>query len=147
MHDLRTPLNELLKKDKTWSWTFERIRHLRLISLSLSLTQYDPKLDIIVASNASSYGIGTCNLHKLPDRTSKAIAHAPRSLLPAEKQYSQIEKEALGIIFAVTLFHRYLHGRQFTLQTNHKPLLSIFGSKKVYRYTPPTDFYVGVLYY
>ena len=63
-------------------------------------------------------------------REKLAVAHASRSLLPPEKQYSQFEKEALGIIFAVTKFHRYLHGRRFILQTDHKPLITIFGSKK-----------------
>ena len=74
--------------------------------------------------------VGSCILHKMPDGTKTPIAHASRTLLPTEKHYSQIEKEALGIIFAVTKCHRYLHGRFFTLQTDHKPLITIFGSKK-----------------
>ena len=58
------------------------------------------------------------------------MAHASRSLLPAEKQYFQIEEEVLGIIFAVKKFHRYLHGRRLVLQTGHKPQITTFGSKK-----------------
>ena len=58
------------------------------------------------------------------------MTHASRSLLPAEKQYSQIEKEALGMVFATTKFPRYLHGRRFILQTDHKPWITIFWSKK-----------------
>ena len=130
LHDLRAPLNELLKKNKKWRWTpecqtvFDQIK--KALTSDLFLTRYDPKLEIIVASDASSYGVGLCIPHKMPDGTKKPIAHASRTLLPAEKHYSQIEKEALGIIFAVTKFHRCLHGRFFT----HKPLITIFGSKK-----------------
>ena len=117
MQNLREPLNELFKKNKPWLWTpecqvsFEKIK--KTLTSDLSLTRYDLSLDIIVASDASSYGIGVCILHKPPDGSRKAVAHESRSLLPAEKQYSQIEKEALGI-----------------LQTDHKPLITIFGSKK-----------------
>ena len=134
MQNLWVTLNELLTKDKPWSWTpecqesFEKIK--KTLTSDLSLTHYDPTLDIIVASDASSYGIGAYILHKLPDGSRKAVAHASRSLLPAKKQYFQIEKEALGIIFAVTKFHRYLHGRRFILKTDHKSLITIFGSKK-----------------
>ena len=134
IQNLWGPLNEILKKDKRWLWTpeyqesFEKIK--KTLTSDLSLTHYDSTLDIIVASDASSYGIGPCILHKLPDSSQKAVAHASSSLLPSEKQYSQIEKEAQGIIFADTKFHRYLHGRRFILQTDHKPLLTIFGSKK-----------------
>ena len=98
--------------------------------MDLSPTHYDPTLDVIVASDASSYGISACILHKLPDGSRKAVAYSSRSLLPAEKQYSQIEKKDPGIIFAVTKFHWYLHGRRFTQQMDHKPLITIFGSKK-----------------
>ena len=80
-----------------------------------TLVHYNPESDIIVASDASSHGIGACILHKMPDgsKKKKPVAHASRSLLPSEKHYSQIVKEALAIIFAVTKFHRYLHERFF----------------------------------
>ena len=138
MQNLREPHNEFFKKDKPWLWTpecqesFEKIKKTpecqesfekikKTLTSDLSLTHYDPTLDIIVASDASSYGIDACILHELPDGSRKTVAQASRSLLPAEKPYSQIEKEALGIIFAVTKFHRYLHGRRFILQTHHYP--------------------------
>ena len=78
----------------------------------LFFTHYNPDLDIIVACHASSYGIGACILHKMPDGCHKPVAHILRTLL-AEKYYSQIEKESWGIIFAVTKFHQYIHSRHF----------------------------------
>ena len=100
------------------------------LTSDLSLIDYDHTLNILITSDSSSHGFGACILHKLPDGSRKTVTPASRSLQPSEKQYSRIEKEALGIIFAVTKFHIYLHGRRFVLQTDHKPLITIFGSKK-----------------
>uniref|UniRef100_A0A914I8I2 RNA-directed DNA polymerase n=1 Tax=Globodera rostochiensis TaxID=31243 RepID=A0A914I8I2_GLORO len=56
--------------------------------------------------------------------------HASCTLSDAQQNYSQIEKKALALVFAVQKLHRMLFGHKFTLLTDHKPLLAIFGSKK-----------------
>ena len=51
-------------------------------------------------------------------------------LSKAEKNYSQIEKEGLAIIFAVKEFHQFIYRRHFTVQTDHKPLLGLLAESK-----------------
>jgi hypothetical protein len=65
--------------------------------------------------------------HLYSDGSERPIAYASRT---GEKNYAQLEKEALALIFWVKRFHKYLYGRRFTLVTDHKPLLAILGSKK-----------------
>ncbi|XP_055543306.1 uncharacterized protein K02A2.6-like [Wyeomyia smithii] len=134
MRNLRQPLDELLKKGTSFSWSdkcqrsFDRFKE--VLQSSLLLTHYNPRLNIVVSADASNVGIGARIAHRFPDGSEKAIYHASRSLTPAESKYSQIEKEALALIFAVTKFHRKVYGRHYVLQTDHKPLLAIFGSKQ-----------------
>lgn len=82
------------------------------------LVHYDPNLKLQLSADASAYGIGGVLSHIMPDGTERPVAFASRTLSEAEKKYSQIEKEALSIVFAVTKFHMYLYGRQFVLLTS-----------------------------
>ena len=95
---------------------------------------YDPELPVSLACNASSYGLGAVIQHTMPDGSERPVAFASRTMNHAEKNYSQLEKEALGILFGLKRFHSYLFGRQFTLYTDHKPLQSLFNENK---YVPP----------
>lgn len=96
---------------------------------------YDPNKEIYVASDASNLGLGAIILQKEKNGQLKAIDQVLMTLLLAGMNYSQIEKEELGLIFAVKKVHKYIHGREFILQTDHCPLPSIFDLKKRNSYT------------
>lgn len=68
------------------------------------MTHYNPSLTIIVAADASNCGIGAVTSHTFPNGAQKAVAHASGTLTPAERNYGQIEKEALALLFAVKIF-------------------------------------------
>ena len=70
----------------------------------------------------------------MDDGSEHPIAYASRTLSSAERNYSNLEREALALVFGVKKFHQYICGRHFSLVTDHKPLGSLFNEKKA---TPP----------
>ncbi len=107
--DLLSPWHQLLKKEVPWNWSKKCEEALivvkRLLSSSPVLVHYDPTLPITLASDANPYGIGAVLSHVMPNGDERPVAFASRTLKPAEKNYAQIEKEALSIVFGVKKFH------------------------------------------
>ncbi|GFT82100.1 uncharacterized protein K02A2.6 [Trichonephila clavipes] len=66
------------------------------------LVHYDPSLPLTLASDASPVGIGCVLSHVYPDGSERPIAFASRTLSGSEKKYSQIDKEALSIVWAMS---------------------------------------------
>ena len=108
------PLNHLLHKDVKWKWSKECQASFELAKKTLTsskvLTHYDPKLPIRLAGDASAYGIGAVISHVSPDGSEHPVAFASRTLTKSERNYAQVEKEALSLIFGVKHFHSYLYG-------------------------------------
>ena len=126
------PLNNLLRKDVPWKWTVEHshaFKESKSLLLDACLIHFDPTLPIIVSADSSKYGLGAVLCHK-KDGEELPVVFASRTLNKAERNYTQTEKEALALVFALKRFHHYLWGHKFTLITDHKPLLGLFNPDK-----------------
>ena len=54
------------------------------------------------------------------------IAYASKTMTATEKRYAHIEKECLAIVYVREKFDQYILGRTATIETDHKPLKTIF---------------------
>jgi transposase InsO family protein len=76
---------------------------------------------VTLSVDASSNGLGAVLLQE-----GKPVAYASRALTSVQQQYAQIEKELLAIVYGCKKFHQYVYGREVEVETDHKPLQSIF---------------------
>ncbi len=123
------PLYDLLKKGSAWHWGSEQQQAFQkskeMLTSSKLLTHFDSSLPLVLACDASAYGIGAVLAHRMEDGSEKPLGYVSRTLTKAEKNYSQLEKEGLSCIFGIRRFHSYLFGHRFQLITDHKPLLGL----------------------
>ena len=133
------PLRGLLVKSNDWTWgplQIESFTQLKSLVTSLPvLVHFDINRATVVSADASSYGIGSVLLQKVDEKL-HPVAYASRALTPTEQRYAQIEKESLALTWACEKFRNYLIGTHFKIQTEHKPLLSLFGNKDLNDLSP-----------
>lgn len=126
---ITAPLRQLLEKKCTFKWStaceHAFITLKQSIASDITLTPFDPNLPVVLTCDASPVGIAGVLNHSI-DGKEKPIAFASRSLTAAEKNYSQLDREALAIVFATNHFFNYLFGKKFKLVTDNRPLTRIF---------------------
>ena len=131
------PLRQLLKKGTAWDWT--DACHSAFTALKRELTSDrclrfpDPRKPYILTTDWSKIAVGAMlsqmqavDPDALDDEHAEqrefAIAFASRAMTPAESHYAATEGECLAAVWAVKKFRPYLHGRRFTLRTDHAAL-------------------------
>ncbi len=126
-------MRELTKKDKQFCWetkhqnAFEQLIHALCNAPVMSYFDKSKKSAVLV--DASPVGLCAILSQHTPDKDDNTIvAYASRGFSAVEQRYSQTEKEALAIVWAVEHFHLYLFGAPFSLITDHKPLEVIYGN-------------------
>ena len=137
--ELTQPLRQLLSKRSAWIWGPDQERAFNNIKTELTkptiLAMYDPSAPTKVSADASSHGLGAVILQQ-QESGWKPIAYASRSMTETEIRYAQIEKEALATTWACEKFSTYILGMKFSIETDHKPLVPLLGSKNLDRLPP-----------
>ena len=127
-------MHKLIRKGQQWNWEreehepFERLKY--LLCTDNLLAHYDPSFELGISCDASEVGIGAVLFHCFPDGSERPTAKISKTLTDTQCGYSQIDKEALAVVFALKKFHQFLFGRHFILVKDHKPLLVLFGPSK-----------------
>ena len=137
--EVSKPLRELLSTKRAWLWGLHQeeafVKIKEVLSQPTVLAHYDPTRETKVSADASAYGLGAVLLQH-HDEGWKPVTYASRSMSETESRYAQIEKEALAATWASEKFSEYLIGKQFHIETDHKPLVPILSTKSLDQLPP-----------
>jgi transposase InsO family protein len=128
------PIRKLTRKDSTFLWgteqqeAFERLKF--VLAQNPVLAYFDTNARTEVVCDASPVGIGAMLVQCDKNDNPRVVAYGSRSLTDVEQRYSQIEREALAVVWSCEHFHLYTYGQHITVVTDHQPLLGMYGSTK-----------------
>ena len=119
--ELSEPLRQNVEFELTESVCVAFSRTKEEISKNVTLPYFNPKSATTLQTDASKKGLGAVIL-----QDSKPVMFASRALTGSERNYQNLERECLATIWGMEKFHYFLYGKQFTLETDQKPLVSIY---------------------
>ena len=103
---------------------FQNFNQLKVeISNMRVLPYFDVNAEATLQMDASKKELRACLIQK-----GKVICYASRALTKTEQNYQNLEQEALGTIWGMEKVHYFLYGKEFTLETDQKPLVGIYKS-------------------
>lgn len=125
LSDKSADLRKLLQKDIMFEWGHEQQKCFEELKRSVTsasvLKYFDPRQPITLTVDSSSKAVGAALL-----QNEQPVAYASQSLTKTQQNYSQLEKETLAILFAVRRFRQYIFGQHVKVESDHKPLQTIF---------------------
>lgn len=118
------PIRALTRQNVEWNWSeecnlaFNRIKE--KLTQTPVLSYFNPEKKLLLQVDSSKDGLGAVLLQE-----GRPIEYASRALTSSERNWAQIEKETLSMVFGLERFDQYTYGRPVTVQNDHKPLASI----------------------
>ena len=100
--------------------SYHTLKHVIVSKPVLMLPNVNERV-LFYETDASDVGLGATLLQ---DRDGQIFSstYATRKLLYRERRYCVMDRECLGIVWGIKKFAMYIYGKQFTLQTDHRPL-------------------------
>lgn len=132
---VQTPLNKLLitskKNDKTpVSWTSEADAAFQQCKDDLSratlLVHPAADAELRLVTDASDYAMGAVLEQSTTDSSWKPLAFFSRRFSPTQCKYSTYDRELTAIIESIKYFRYLLEACEFSIHTDHKPLVYAF---------------------
>ena len=132
--EIAEPIIALTKKHAHYKWSAKHDEAFQYLKDSLSvvplLAYPDTNKPYTLYTDASGTCIGACLTQScdvaediIPNVSNeKPIYYLSHKLSKTQCKWSTVEKEAYAIHFALQKLDHYLHGAQFVIKTDHKPL-------------------------
>ena len=118
------PIRALTRKNTPYMCSMECENAFNTLKRNLSespcLAYFDVSKEVVIQVDSSKHGIGAVLLQE-----GRPVEYASRALTPSERNWAQLEKEELSVLFGQERFDHYTYGRPVKVENDHKPLAAI----------------------